>query len=255
MTKSIEINGLKIGTGMPKICVPITGTSIEEIVTQAKAIAAKNPDLVEWRADFFEELSDPNKSDMAVAAITKEIATTPLIFTYRTKGEGGNGGITKTDYLKLIEMVTRNSKVPLIDVELFTADDKCEEIMEIIHSKGKKAIASYHNFTLTPPKDKIIEVLKKMDSRGADILKVAVMPKVKADVDILLETTAEMSKVTGKPLITMSMAKLGSPSRVWGEKYGSAVTFALVGEGTAPGQLEFDELKRLLVEVHDELVK
>ena len=37
---ALVVRNLKIGTGMPKICVPITGQSIEEIKAEAVKIAA-----------------------------------------------------------------------------------------------------------------------------------------------------------------------------------------------------------------------
>ena len=46
---ALVVRNLKIGTGMPKICVPITGQSIEEIKAEAVKIAAdeSKADLVE----------------------------------------------------------------------------------------------------------------------------------------------------------------------------------------------------------------
>ena len=51
---SLQVKNLIIGEGIPKICVPITGVSKKEILTQAKQAFEAGPDLVEWRADFYE---------------------------------------------------------------------------------------------------------------------------------------------------------------------------------------------------------
>ena len=53
MVKPVQIRNLTIGEGIPKICVPVTGRTKEEIEKQAYRIAAARPDLVEWRADYF----------------------------------------------------------------------------------------------------------------------------------------------------------------------------------------------------------
>ena len=58
MTKVIEIRGCRIGEGMPKICVPVTGRTEGEIFRQIKDVVAASPDLVEWRADFFERVQE-----------------------------------------------------------------------------------------------------------------------------------------------------------------------------------------------------
>ncbi len=47
---SLQVKNLIIGEGIPKICVPITGVSKKEILTQAKQAFEAGPDLVEWRA-------------------------------------------------------------------------------------------------------------------------------------------------------------------------------------------------------------
>ena len=59
MTKPIQIKNLTIGAGIPKICVPLTGTTREKICQEAEDAKKAAADLVEWRADFFEELMNP----------------------------------------------------------------------------------------------------------------------------------------------------------------------------------------------------
>lgn len=52
----IMIRGVAIGEGIPKICVPIVGKTREEIVKAAAEIKTLPADLVEWRADWYEEV-------------------------------------------------------------------------------------------------------------------------------------------------------------------------------------------------------
>ena len=62
-----------------------------------------------------------------------------------------------------------------------------------------------------------------MQDYGADIPKMAVMPKSKQDVLTLLSATLEMSEqFADRPIITMSMAGTGVVSRLTGETFGSA---------------------------------
>ncbi len=85
---------------------------------------------------------------------------------------------------------------------------------------------------------------------GADILKMAVMPGNKMDVLRLMVFTLEESEKWEKPLITVSMDKMGSISRVAGEAFGSAVTFGSIGQGSAPGQLPVNRLQEILDVIH-----
>ena len=78
----------------------------------------------------------------------------------------------------------------------------------------------------TPSKGDIVSRLRKMQDLGADIPKIAVMPKCKLDVLELLEATVIMSEqYATRPIITMSMAEQGVVSRLCGEVFGSCITF------------------------------
>ena len=88
------------------------------------------------------------------------------------------------------------------------------------HSYGVKVIASNHDFAKTPEKDEIVRRLRKMQTLGADIPKIALMPNCKKDVLTLLEATLEMSEqYADRPIITMSMAGTGVVSRLTGETF------------------------------------
>ena len=87
----------------------------------------------------------------------------------------------------------------------------------------------------------------KMQQVGADIPKVAVMPHDSTDVLILLSATIEMkNKYFATPIITISMSNLGVVSRLCGEVFGSAMTFASAGDSSAPGQISLDIINSVL---------
>ena len=61
------------------------------------------------------------------------------------------------------------------------------------------------------------------------------------------EEAEEMTREYDKtPVITMSMGAKGVISRVSGLLFGSAVTFAAVGKTSAPGQLEVEEVRKIM---------
>ena len=51
----------------------------------------------------------------------------------------------------------------------------------------------------------------------------------------------------------MAMAGTGLISRVWGEIFGSCLTFGLAGQASAPGQIDARELKCVLDILHNNL--
>lgn len=62
----------------------------------------------------------------------------------------------------------------------------------------------------------------------------------------LLSATLEAKEVLLCPVVTMSMGQLGLVSRLCGQQFGSAITFGLAGEASAPGQIDADSLHAVL---------
>ena len=78
---------------------------------------------------------------------------------------------------------------------------------------------------------------------GADVAKIAVMPQSREDVMTLMEVTMEADHSLDIPVVTMSMGRLGVLSRLAGTLTGSAMTFASVGEASAPGQIPIEQMR------------
>lgn len=250
----VEVKGVRIGEGIPKICVPIVGKTQAEIFAAAKALQEIDLDIVEWRADWFDEVFDFCKVEETLIELRKILKNIPLLFTFRTAREGGEKEITDADYATLNQKAAASGKVDLLDVEAFREEKIVKEIIEAAHCHQVKVIASNHDFTKTPAKAELIDRMCKMQQFGADIAKIAVMPQNKADVLTLLAATQEMASVYAKgPIITMSMSGTGFISRICGEVFGSAVTFGAVGKASAPGQINATDLKQALILVHQGL--
>lgn len=248
----VIIRNIKIGEGVPKICVPIIGRTQQEIVEQAKALKETPADIAEWRADWFEDVYDREKVCRAAEVIRHTIADMPLLFTFRTAKEGGQKEIGAKEYENINIAVAQSGIADLIDMEAFFAEAHLPSIIEKIHAQGAKVIASNHDFLETPTIQEILRRLCHMQDAGADIIKIAVMPRQKQDVLTLLEATGKMTaEYAACPMITMSMAGTGVISRLCGETFGSAVTFASVGKASsAPGQIDVFALKDILQILH-----
>lgn len=54
--ETLTIRETAFGSGLPKICVPIMGDTVEELLAEATLAAEQQVDVVEWRADFFTDL-------------------------------------------------------------------------------------------------------------------------------------------------------------------------------------------------------
>ena len=89
MSNIVEVNGLKIGEGMPKICVPVVAENIEEIKKQAGRIMFTPADIVEWRVDHLKKADDIPSVLVALDKMRQYLSEKPVLFTFRTAAEGG----------------------------------------------------------------------------------------------------------------------------------------------------------------------
>lgn len=248
----IKIKKCTIGEGVPKICVPITGKTCEELEASArKAAACPEADLWEWRLDGFAALEDPSKIRSAAGGIRRHIGEKPLLATIRTKSEGGGAAPSPSEYHSLNLMLAKEGLAELTDVEVFFCPEKTSAWIRELKGCGVRVVGSWHSFTGTPGKDAMLVRMDRIQESGADIVKLAAMPRCREDVSRLLAATWEGKKrFPGRPLITMSMSGLGMASRIAGECCGSNITFGSAGAISAPGQFPAAELRRLLEAVH-----
>lgn len=251
----VIVRNVKIGEGIPKICVPIVGKTAEEIFETAEVIKSLPADIVEWRADWFEDVFKSEKVEMVLSELRNILEEMPILFTFRTADEGGEQKIDDATYLALNKSVVDAKYADLIDVEIYSKETIASELIDYAHQNEIKVIASNHDFQKTPEQAEIIARLEKMQELGADILKIAVMPNCEQDVHTLLAATEEMTKKAERPLVTMSMSEIGMISRTSGEAYGSAMTFGAAGKTSAPGQIPVEELKEILEGFHQSRIK
>lgn len=244
---TVTARGLTLGDGIPKVCIPVTARSLSEIRGQMERILEAPFDMVEWRGDFFEETEQADWIRAALETLRFSLGDKPLLFTFRTKEEGGERKISPEEYERLNLEAAGSGLADFVDVELNRGRELLEEMTEKIHALGGRVIGSFHDFGGTRPKEETIDILTVMQDCGVDITKAAMMPKTERDVMELLEAALLMKeRYADRPYITMSMGRLGAVSRLAGGLTGSAVTFATAGRPSAPGQLEAEALSRLL---------
>jgi len=253
MVKPVVVRNLTIGTGKPKVIVPIVGATREEIVAKAESFSAYEIDMVEWRVDFYEDVFEEEKLLETLKQLRAALGETPLLFTFRTKNEGGEKAITPEEYLKINTAVAKSGNADVIDVEIFMGDEIVKANIDAIHAENVLVVGSNHDFFKTPNQADIVSRLTKMDEMGADIPKIAVMPQNRQDVLVLFAATAEANDKIERPLITMSMSPVGGVTRICGEVFGSSMTFGMVGKASAPGQIPVERLQEALNILHASL--
>lgn len=249
---TVTARGVTFGEGLPKVIVPLTSPTADELVADAATVVAAGPDVVEWRVDLLTAATTDGPAAVLDAGLRlrEALGDLPLLVTVRTSEEGGSATVTAAQYVDLYRGLLDAGVADLIDVEIFRDAEAVRTLIGLAHAVGVAVVASNHDFDGTPVQAELVSRLMTMADRGADILKIAVMPRTPGDVLELLGATWAASLRTEQPLITMSMAGTGVVSRLAGGVFGSTATFGTVGRPSAPGQVALESLRTTLNLVH-----
>lgn len=244
MGKTVKVRDLVIGSGACKICAPIIGKNKNDILMQTRTLFGLDIDLVEWRADYYDCVNYLSMFQL-LAELRNILGNIPIIYTFRTKEEGGEKDISKEDYAELLTFIAKHNLADIIDLEMISKQEIVPKLVKTLKYTGVKIIGSNHDFVRTPSKNEILSRLIKMEEMGADICKIAVTPKKASDVDTLMYATKEFYDSERVPVVTMSMSEMGAISRISGETTGSAITFASGTGSSAPGQISVRQVKNI----------
>lgn len=198
---------------------------------QARLAQQQGAGAAELRADL---LADPAQVRAALTAV-RAASSLPLLLTYRSTTEGGKGaghGQGYEDYLA--SLLQLRPAVAAVDIEMACPASKA--LVAEAKAGGYDVVGSCHDFTATPSRAQIAEKLVQITAAGADITKVAYMPRNAQDVAALRHAAHDFAGAyPHQPLIAISMGQLGAPSRT---DLANCLTFATIADGaaSAPGQ-------------------
>jgi 3-dehydroquinate dehydratase-1 len=245
--KKVRVRGNVIGAEKVLVCLPLVGRDEGEVLAQAAAVMQKSPDLVEWRIDAFEPLTDLERCLALLERLRKAIGEVPLIFTCRSPEEGGRGDAGLEQRISLLKWAIDSGLADLVDIELASGPEAVKELRGHASDCGVKLIASFHDFSRTPSVRAMLAKMLTAQDLGADIAKVVVAPQDRADVLNVLKACLE-ARQSGLdiPLICMAMGQLGMITRMAGGLFGSDITFAVGHSSSAPGQVPVDRLRRAM---------
>lgn len=253
MMKKAIIKKDGAGYGRPFICVPIVEKKREDIFAAAERIVERGASIVEWRMDWYEEISLWTRTEEILKGLADICKETLLLCTFRSRPQGGELEITEEDYQTMLRRTAESGYADLLDVEIRELSDP-KGVLQKLHPFSVEILASQHYFSHTPKAEAIVRELCDMKELGADIGKIAVMPQSERDVLHLMEATVTMKEqYPDYPIVTMSMGKTGVISRISGQIFGSCMTFGTVDKASAPGQLPLEDLKLILDKIAESL--
>mgnify|MGYP000200802671 FL=1 len=215
----------------PVIATALTDGAPSGQARQARLAQQQGAEALELRADL---LADPAQVRAALTAV-RAASSLPLLLTYRSATEGGKGaghGQGYEDYLA--SLLQLRLAVAAVDIEMACPASKA--LVAEAKAGGYDVVGSCHDFTATPSAAQITQKLAQITAAGADITKVAYMPRTAQDVAALRHAAHDFAGAyPHQPLIAISMGQLGAPSRT---DLVNCLTFATIADGaaSAPGQ-------------------
>lgn len=217
-----------------KLVVSVMPKSLEE----AQAIDAnryEDADIIEWRADFL-----PKDEILQVApAIFEKFAGREILFTLRTRSEGGEIDLSAQEYVQVIKDVTQIYQPEYVDFEYFGNKDVFDQMLDF-----PNLVLSYHNFQETP--ENMMEILSELTSLNPRVVKVSVMAHTEQDVLDLMNFTRGFKTLNPEQeYVTISMGKVGKVSRITSDVTGSSWSFASLDVASAPGQISLSNMKKI----------
>jgi len=222
-----------LGKG-PVIALTITDREDLRGIRKTKKLGVK---VLELRIDRFLGL-DPDRIQKRIKSLRR--LGLPLIATIRSRREGGGRRIPDERRIDLFKRVL--PWVQAIDLELSSTRLR-KTLVSLAHRKRRRVILSYHNFRTTPPDRTLSRLIQRGQRGGADLVKIAVTPRRKKDLARFLLFT---HRNRDKPLISIAMGTLGTPSRVLAPLFGSFLTYGFLTRAQAPGQLPLHRLSQEL---------
>ncbi len=223
--------GLKETTN--RVCVPIMAGDTDEAIAKMRT-AAPFADVIEIRLDVMHTFD----LDTIIPAVSN-----PLIVTYRSKKEGGNGLAryeTRLHYL----MKAMASGADFVDVEYRMPLEFRQPLLQM--QRSSKLILSTHMSNGTPSGEKLQDLFRKMAATGADILKIITLARNPED-NLRVLRLIPMARKLGIPIIAFCMGPLGRISRIATCQFGGFLTFASLDDdqASAPGQLTIREMRKI----------
>ncbi len=212
----------------PLICVPILQKDRKNVLKVASEAISAGADLVEFRID-----SLLNTDPQSIIHLIEEI-NYPLIATNRMREEGGY--FMGSEALRTEILVEVADYVDYVDIELQTDEKYRSRVIQA----AKSTIISYHDFQKTPYLKELQEIVKREKELGT-IAKFAVMPQEMQDTLNVLEVINQTDNTIG-----IAMGELGRYTRVVAPLLGSPITYASLGGGSAPGQLDVKDTQDII---------
>ena len=223
-----------------RICVSVAGGDLATAVGLARQVEPL-ADVIEIRLDGIVDPSLP--------AFFSSLRC-PLLFTNRPTWEGGQHSGPEEERVGLL-VEAASAGAAYVDLELLAPAASLKRLREAVAGTSTRLILSRHDFSATPPLAELLDWVKQMHEKGADIGKVVTTARDHRDVLRVLHLQEDCAAL-GLPLIAFCMGRIGLISRLATIELGGFMTYCAAdgGGSTAPGQISVAQFRKVCELLH-----
>ena len=244
----LQIGSHQLDADHTAVIVPIV--SDKQLEPRLFSASVRFADLVEIRADLvwpsIEEAGIPEQMGHL-----RSLTSLPLIFTFRSKEEGGQWTAPLSDRLREWDYLVQNKLCDAVDIEFseYLAQPAAySNLLELCSVSGVKTIFSHHNYDRSYTAAEVRDILTDMKRAECDLPKLACIADDQEAALEIVRGGYSAALQLRQCVIAIAMGRYGRITRLAGHDYGQAATFAsgLPDSSSAPGQLPADSLKNFL---------
>ncbi|TDH65363.1 hypothetical protein CCR75_002996 [Bremia lactucae] len=207
---------------------------------------SKTVDALELRVDLL-KYPDDMKFVAAQVALLRALSTLPIIFTVRSKGQGGAFPDGVEHESKMFELLHLGVRVgcEFVDMETCWSRKACEQLL--LHRHRSAIISSFHAVQKPISEAETKAIFHQCYAQGqVQVVKVVVKAYSSDDVLMVDRVAKDVAKVWRQymPIISLCTTSAGKLSRVLNRTL-TPTTHPLMPAAAAPGQLSVEEIMTL----------
>lgn len=120
-----------------------TGTNEADILNQAEKIKKLQPEMMEWRIDYFEDVILMNRLIEVANKLKDIMKDIPILITFRSQKFGGKTELDSEDaYLNLLKITIDFGLGNAIDIEQDHVSDRVNALIQDAKNKGLGVVLS-----------------------------------------------------------------------------------------------------------------
>ena len=221
---------------LPKVCLALSGDTVEDMLASAESMARDNP-LLEFRLDYVKQPL------AALPKIHRFLETHQYVTAIGTCRRAENGGKFKGSLASQWEVLTKAHAAgcQIVDLEIQSALKSKREAIARLRSRAG-LIVSFHDFRATRNLDETVEKMLKVPADFYKVVSTATTLSDNVTMMKFLQTQSDQHALIG-----LCMGEQGIISRVLSVRAGSVFTFGAVSADlkTAPGQISAGDLRSI----------